>query len=174
MKTELHTLLKTRGIKLPGKDEIAELQDLESRWQALKARESNVMPLRVAEHQEAAHSAFMADPSIENEMQVAILTDTALTLCRYAARRKVIANYMKLLASEAGKLLMPFCEQASAALDEEMAVRKAQKSEVIDHQATGFVTKDAVHASDGLHESVNDTKRERRRSACSSASRPCA
>jgi hypothetical protein len=128
MKTEIHTLLKTRGISMLGKDEIEQLQTLEAAWQALKAREANVMPLRVAEHQKAAHAAFLADMSIENEMHVAILTDTPLTLSRYAARRNVIADGMKLLASKAGELLRPLSEEASLALQEEMELRKEQKT----------------------------------------------
>jgi hypothetical protein len=128
MRAELHTLLKSRGIALPGEDEIAQLQELESRWRAMQVREAHVMPLRVADHQKAAHAAFMADPSIENEMQVAILADTHLTLIRYAARRKVISDYMKLLASKAAELLRPLCDQVSLALDAEMELRKEQKT----------------------------------------------
>jgi len=128
MKTEIHTLLKTRGISMLGKDEIEQLQTLEAAWQALKAREANVMPLRVAEHQKAAHAAFLADMSIENEIHVAILADTHLTLSRYAARRNVLADGMKQLASEAGELLRPLCDQVSQALDAEMELRKEQKT----------------------------------------------
>lgn len=128
MNTALHTMLKTRGIALPGEDEISQLQELEARWRAMQVREANVMPLQVAEHQKAARAAFMADPSIENEMKVAILADTQLTLIRYAARRAVIAEYMKLLASKAGELLRPLCDQVSLALHEELELRKEQKT----------------------------------------------
>jgi len=121
-------MLKTRGITLLGKDEIEQLQVLEAAWQALKAREANVMPLRVAEHQKAAHAAFLADMSIENEIRVAILSDTHLTLSRYAARRNVLADGMKQLASEAGQLLRPLCDQVSQALEEEKELRKEQKT----------------------------------------------
>ena len=128
MNTELHAMLKTRGITLLGKDEIEQLQVLETAWQALKAREANVMPLRIAEHQKAARATFLADMSIENEIRVAILSDTHLTLSRYAARRNVLADGMRQLASEAGQLLRPLCDQVSQALDAEMELRKEQKT----------------------------------------------
>lgn len=128
MKTEIHTLLKTRGITLPGKDEIEQLQTLEAAWQALKAREANVMPLRVAEHQKAAHATFLADMSIENEIHVAILADTHLTLSRYAARRNALIDGMKLIASKAGELLRQLSEDVSLALHEERELRREQKT----------------------------------------------
>jgi len=128
MNTALHTMLKKRGIALPGENEITQLQELEARWRALNAREANVMPLRVAEDQKAARAAFMADPSIENEMQVAILADTHQTLIRYAARKNVLSEYMKLIASKAGELLAPLCDQISTALHAEMETRKEQKT----------------------------------------------
>ena len=121
-------MLKTRGITLLGKDEIEQLQVLETAWQALKAREANVMPLRIAEHQKAARATFLADMSIENEIRVALLSDTHLTLSRYAARRNVLADGMRQLASEAGQLLRPLCDQVSQALDAEMELRKEQKT----------------------------------------------
>ena len=128
MNTALHTVLKTRGITLPGKDEIEQLQTLEADWQVLKAREANVMPLRVAEHQKAAHAAFLADMSIENEIHVGILADTPLTLSRYAARRNALIDGMKLLASKAGELLRQLSEDVSLALHEERELRREQKT----------------------------------------------
>ena len=113
---------------MPGEDEISQLQELEARWRAMQVREANVMPLRVADHQKAAHAAFMADPSIENEMQVAILADTHQTLIRYAARQKAISAYQKMLAGQAAELLRPLSEQVSLALQEELELRKEQKT----------------------------------------------
>ncbi len=128
MKTEIKTLLTGRGITMPGGDEIEQLHRIQTRWQALDARRKQVMPSRVAEDQEAAHAAFMADPSPENEMQIAVLADTNQTLLRYAARHKALSGYMKVIACEAAEVFKPFHEEASAVLREELERRKENKT----------------------------------------------
>lgn len=128
MKTEIKTLLTSRGIALPGGDEIEQLHRLQARWQALDARRKQVWPSRVAEDQEAAHAAFMADPSPENEMQIAVLADTNQTLLRYAARHKALTDYMKVVACEAAEIFKPFHNEASAVLHAELERRKENKT----------------------------------------------
>lgn len=127
MKTELRTLLTGRGIALPGENEIERLRELEGRWRALEARRALVTPLRVAEDQKAAHEAFLADPSPENEMQIAVLADTQQTLVRYAARHKALTEAMGQLARGAANMLAPFFTAACVALQEEMEVRRENK-----------------------------------------------
>ncbi len=121
-------MLKTLGVPLPGEDEIAQIQQHEQSWRAIEARAAAVTVRRVAEDQKAAEAAFMADPSIENEMQVAILADTTQTLLRYAARQRVLKNYMKLIASKTAEVLMPFFQQANTALENELELRREQKT----------------------------------------------
>ena len=128
MKTEIRTLLTSRGIALPGGDEIEQLHRLQARWQALDARRKQVMPSRVAEDQEAAHAAFMADPSPENEMQIAVLADTNQTLLRYAARHKALTDFMKVIACEAAEIFKPFHNEANAVLHAELERRKENKT----------------------------------------------
>ena len=127
MKTELRKLLTGRGIELPGENEIARLRELESRWRTLEARRALVTPWRVAEDQQAAREAFLADPSPENEMQVAVLADTGQTALRYAARHRVLWEAMGQLSGQAAAMLDPFFKAVCAALQEEAELRRANK-----------------------------------------------
>ncbi len=113
MKPELRKLLTGRGIELPGENEIAQLRELEGRWRTLQVRRALVAPWRVAEDQQAAREAFLADPSPENEMQVAVLADTSQTALRYAARHRVLWEAMGLL--DAAKAAVAEAEKAMLA-----------------------------------------------------------
>lgn len=128
MKSEIRHLLTNRGIVMPGGNEIEHLRRLQARWQALDARRSHVMPSRVEEDQVAAYTAFMADPSPENEIQIAVMADTNQMLLRYAARHKALTDYMKLIANEAAELFKAFQLEASQVLQEELDRRKANKT----------------------------------------------
>jgi hypothetical protein len=128
MKTEIRTLLTSRGITMPGGDEIEQLHRIQDRWQSLDARRKQVLPSRVEEDQKAAYTAFMADPSPENEMQLAITADTNQMLLRYATRHKALTEYMKLVVCEAAELFKPFQEAASKVLHEELEQRRQNKT----------------------------------------------
>ena len=128
MKSEIRHLLTSHGIVMPGGNEIEHLHRLQARWQALDARRSQVMPSRVEEDQVAAYTAFMADPSPENEIQIAVMADTNQMLLRYAARHKALTDYMKLIANEAAELFKPFQLEAGKVLQEELDRRKANKT----------------------------------------------
>lgn len=128
MNTELRAMLTGRGVELPGENEIDRLCELEGRWRALDERRALVTPWRVAEAQKAAHEAFLADPSVENEMQIAVLADTAQTALRYAARHWALTAAMGLLAREAADMLAPFFTNACVALQEEMELRRENKT----------------------------------------------
>lgn len=128
MKSEIRHLLTSHGVAMPGGNEIEHLRRLQARWQALDARRSQVMPSRVEEDQVAAYTAFMADPSPENEIQIAVMADTNQMLLRYAARHKALTDYMKLIANEAAELFKPFQLEAGKVLQEELERRKANKT----------------------------------------------
>ena len=128
MKTELRKLLTGRGIELPGENEIGRLRELEGRWRALEARRALVTPWRVAEDQSEAREAFLADPSLENEMQIAVLADTQQTALRYAARHRALSELMAQLSGQAAELLAPFFTAVCAALQEEAEQRRANKT----------------------------------------------
>lgn len=128
MNTELRSMLTSRGTALPGENEIDRLCELEGRWRALEARRALVTPWRVAQDQKAAHEAFLADPSEENEMRVGELADTGQTAVRYAARHRALTAAMGLLAREAADMLAPFFTKACVALQEEMDLRRENKT----------------------------------------------
>ena len=128
MKTALRKLLTGRGVELPGKDEIARLRELEGRWRALEKRRALVKPWRVAEDQAEAREAFLADPSPENEMHVAVLADTGQTALRYAARHRAFSELMAQLSGQAAGLLDPFFKAVCVALQAERELREENKT----------------------------------------------
>ncbi|MBE2180184.1 MAG: hypothetical protein IAE97_06900 [Chthoniobacterales bacterium] len=133
MKTELRKLLTGRGIELPCENEIGRLRELEGRWRALEKRRALVTPWRVAEDQAEAREAFLADPSLENELQIAVLADTQQTALRYAARHRAISELMAQLSGQAAELLAPFLAAVCAALRDERELREANKTTAYAH-----------------------------------------
>ncbi len=127
MKPELREMLTGRGVELPGEDEIARLRELEGRWRALERRRALVTPWRVAADQSEAREAFLADPSLENEMQIAVLADTQQTALRYAARHRALSELMAQLSGQAAEILAPFFAAVCAAVQEEVELREQNK-----------------------------------------------
>jgi hypothetical protein len=82
-------------------------------------------PERVLLDQKAAYGAFTADPSPENEQQLAVLADERLTTKRYALLRQAHAEVRHQIMGKATSLLRSHLESIQHSLRTELQSREA-------------------------------------------------
>ena len=116
-------LLKRLNVPLLTAENIAELKRLEKEWRHWEQRESEILPSRISEQQKAAYSAFVSDPTPENEQRLFDLADIPLTIARHTMLRRAFKARQAAITAKAGAILMPIVDRASAALDAEYEER---------------------------------------------------
>ena len=119
MKETTLPLLKRLNVPMLNAGDIAELKRLQKEWERWEQREFQIMPLRIAEEQKAAFTAFLDNPTPENEQRLADLADTTLTTTRYAMLRRAFKALRGKITAQAASILKPVLDRASAALQSE-------------------------------------------------------
>jgi hypothetical protein len=119
--------LLIQSLKLPslGKVQVLALKSLQDNWDRHSERMEQLRPERAMLDQKAAYGAFTADPSPENEQQLAVLADERLVSKRYALLRQAHAEVRHQIMAKAASLLRSHLELIQQSLRTELQSREA-------------------------------------------------
>lgn len=145
----------TNALKIPllDEDEVAAVRHLQTEWNHWRERERQIMPLRIAEEQEEAFTAFVESPTPEREYQLMLLADATLTGTRYALLRKAFTALRGRISAQAAKIIRPPQERVLAALSAEQDRRRATVEPVMssrDRHPAVIEARQAVERIEGI------------------------
>jgi len=114
------------SLNLPtlGKADISSLKSLQRDWDRHLARMNLLRPERALADQKTAFSAFLADPTEENEQRLAVLADERLTAKRYGLLHEAHRERMRLINQKAAGIVRPVLESMQRALQAELESRE--------------------------------------------------
>ena len=118
------TLTKALKIPLLDEGEVAAIRHLQAEWNHWREREQQIMPLRIAEEQKEAFTAFVESPTPEREYQLMLLADANLTGTRYATLRKAFTALRGRISAQAALIIQPALDRALESLRAEHARRR--------------------------------------------------
>lgn len=130
MHEQLLTLAKALKVPLLTKDELAELNRLQSQWEHWSEREREHAPERIAEEQAVAFAAFVADPTADNEARLLATADTAHTAARFATMRRACQALRQRISGQAAGIVHPVFHRVVAAFTAEHA-RRLEEAEAV-------------------------------------------
>ncbi len=114
--------LLIQSLKLPtlSKTQVLALKSLQDNWERHSERMEQLRPECAMLDQKAAYGAFTADPTAENEQQLAVLADERLTTKRYALLRQAHAEVRHQNMAKATSLLRSHLESIQHSLRTEL------------------------------------------------------
>lgn len=124
------TLAKALKVPLLSRDELAELNRLQSQWEHWSERERQHAPERIAEEHAAAFAAFVADPTTDNEARLLATADTAHIAARFATMRRACHALRQRITAQAAGIVHPVCHRVVEAFTTEHA-RRREKAEAV-------------------------------------------
>jgi hypothetical protein len=125
MKSSLITLAATLKLPSLNKADITSLKSLQRDWERHSERMNHLRPERALADQKTAFTAFLADPTEENEQRLAVLADERLTAKRYGLLHEAHAELRHLTNQKAAGIVRPVLESIQQALQGELEVREA-------------------------------------------------
>ena len=145
----------TNALKIPllNADEVAAVRHLQTEWNHWRERERQIMPLRIAEEQKEAFTAFVESPTPEREYQLMQLADANLTGTRYGLLRKAFAALRGRISAQAAKIIRPTQERVLAALRAEHARRRETAEPIMsskDRNPVVIEARQAVERIEGI------------------------
>ena len=124
MHNEFLSLTKALNVPLLSEDDIDALNRLQKQWAHWSHRERQHAAARIAEEQQAAFTAFLDNPTAENEQRLLVTADADLTGTRYATLRRACTALRGRISSEAARIIRPAIDRALEALRAEHARRR--------------------------------------------------
>jgi hypothetical protein len=123
MKSSL-AIINSLNLPALSNGDIAALKSLQRDWNQHSARMNLLMPDRALADQKAAFSAFLADPTEENEQRLAVLADERLTAKRYGLLHEAHAELRRRISQKAAGIVRPVLESMQQALQGELEARQ--------------------------------------------------
>lgn len=130
MHEQLLALAKALKVLLLSRDELAEINRLQSQWEHWSERERQHAPDRVAENQAAAFAAFLADPTADNEARLLATADADHAVAVHATMRRACQALRKRITGQAAGIVHPVLDRVVAAFTAEHA-RRREKAEAV-------------------------------------------
>ena len=124
MKSSLAIILNSLNLPALSNGDSAALKSLQRDWNQHSARMDCLAPERELADQKAAFSAFLADPTEENEQRLAVLADERLTAKRYGLLHEAHAELRRRISQKAAGIVRPELESMQHALQGELDARE--------------------------------------------------
>ena len=124
MKSSLAIILNSLNLPALSNGDIAALKSLQRDWNQHSARMNLLVPERALADQKAAFTAFLADPTEENEQRLAVLADERLTAKRYGLLHEAHAELRRRISQKAAGIVRPVLESLQHTLQGELEARE--------------------------------------------------